>query len=435
MGLTRQVIVGNSAAGLSAVKAIREVDDSCPITLISMENCDGYSPVLLTYYLKGRIPREDLFIVGPNFYEVNRVKTMLGCEVTGLNPLRQVVHLKNGEEVGYDNLLIATGASPVSLEHSANTIDHLFYLRTIEDAEKILAKAKNVNRVIVIGAGLIGLQAAEAIFKESIQFTIIEWANHVLPQIADFTCASFIQKEIESRGMTVYLKKKVNSIVKVKDQVRVVTDSNDQLTADMVVIATEVRPNTEILEGSGIKINRGILVDETMRTNISHIFAAGDVCEAKNLITGMSEVVPNWSNACRQGRIAGLNMAGGEERFRGGLAENVTTIFGLTMASVGISEPPIGNEVTEIQFSNPVRRIYRKIILANNKMVGAVLLEDTEDAGILANFIRNRKDVSAWKEKLARSSFGTKELLLSLGRQQNSDLSIEEETCTAGWVP
>jgi NAD(P)H-nitrite reductase large subunit len=417
MGLTRQVIVGNSAAGLSAVKAIREVDDSCPITLISMENCNSYSPVLLTYYLKGKIPREDLFVVGPYFYEVNRVETMLGYEVTGLNPSRQVVHLKNGEEVEYDNLLIATGASPVSLEHSADTIDHLFYLRTIEDAERILAQAKNANRVIVIGAGLIGLQVAEAIFREGLQLTIIEWVNHILPQIADLTCASFIQKEVERRGITLYLERKVNRIVKAEDQVRVVTDSNEQLTADMVVIATGVRPNTEIFEGSGIKINRGILVDETMRTNISHIFAAGDVCEAKNLITGMSEVVPIWINACRQGRIAGLNMAGCDERFTGGLAENVTTIFGLIVASVGVSETPSGDGLKEIQFFNHARRIYRKMVLANNKIVGAVLMGDTEDAGILGSFIKSRKDVSACQEKLARSSFETKKLLLSLGRQ------------------
>lgn len=318
MGLTRQVIVGNSAAGLSAIKAIREVDDSCPITLISMESCDSYSPVLLTYYLKRRILREDLFIVGRNFYEVNRVDTMLGCMVIGITPSRQIVRLKSNEDVEYDNLLIATGASPVSIEHSVNAVKHLFYLRTIEDAEKILAQVKNVNRVIVIGAGLIGLQAAEAIFREGIQLTIIEWAKHVLPQIADFTCACLIQKEIERRGITLYLEKKVKSIIKVEDRVRVVTDSNEEFTADMVVIATGVRPNTKILEGSGINVKRGILVDETMRTNISHIFAAGDVCEAENLITGMSEVIPLWSNACRQGRIAGLNMAGGEERFGGG---------------------------------------------------------------------------------------------------------------------
>jgi nitrite reductase (NADH) large subunit len=415
MGLTKQVILGNSAAGLSASKAIREVDDSCPITLISGENCNSYSPVLLTYYLKGRISREDLFIVDPKFYELNRIETMLGYEVTGLNPSQQVVHLKNGEDVEYDNLLIATGASPVSLEHSANTIDHLFYLRTIEDAERILSWAKNANKVVVIGAGLIGLQVAEAIFREGIQLTIIEWTNHVLPQIADFNCASFIQKEIERRGITLYLEKKVHSIVKVEDRVRIVADSNEQLTADMVVIATGVRPNTKILEGSGIKINRGIVVDETMRTNIRQIFAAGDVCEARNLVTGKSQVIPIWSNACRQGRIAGLNMAGVEGKFAGGIAENVTTIFGLTVASVGLSELPSGDGIDEIQFCNPARKIYRKIIVSDNKLLGAVLLGDTEDAGILGNFIRNRKDVSPWQEYLARSSFESERLLLSWG--------------------
>jgi nitrite reductase (NADH) large subunit len=415
MGLTKQVILGNSAAGLSASKAIREVDDSCPITLISGENCNSYSPVLLTYYLKGRISREDLFIVDPKFYELNRIETMLGYEVTGLNPSQQVVHLKNGEDVEYDNLLIATGASPVSLEHSANTIDHLFYLRTIEDAERILSWAKNANKVVVIGAGLIGLQVAEAIFREGIQLTIIEWTNHVLPQIADFNCASFIQKEIERRGITLYLEKKVHSIVKVEDRVRIVADSNEQLTADMVVIATGVRPNTKILEGSGIRINRGIVVDETMRTNIRQIFAAGDVCEARNLVTGKSQVIPIWSNACRQGRIAGLNMAGVEGKFAGGIAENVTTIFGLTVASVGLSELPSGDGIDEIQFCNPARKIYRKIIVSDNKLLGAVLLGDTEDAGILGNFIRNRKDVSPWQEYLARSSFESERLLLSWG--------------------
>ena len=422
MGLTKQVIVGNSAAGLNALQAIREVDNSCPITLISIEDCWGYSPVLLTYYLKGIIPRENLFFVNHNYYEENRVETKLGCEVIGVNPSRQVVFLKDGEAVKYDNLLIATGASPVSLEHSADAVDHLFYLRTIEDAERILAQVKYANRVIIVGAGLIGLQAAEAIFREGIQLTIIEWTNHVLPQIADFTSASFIQKEIERRGIVVYLEKKVNKILKVADKVTVITDSNEQLTADMVVIATGVRSNTQILKNSGVQVNRGVVVDEAMRTNIDHIFAAGDVCEAKNLITGESQVIQIWSNACRQGRIAGLNMAGSAENFDGWLAENVTTIFGLTVASMGMSELPNRDGIEEIQFSNPARKIYRKIIVADNKLLGAVLLGDTQDAGILGSFIRNGKDVSSWKEYLARSSFETNKLLLSLGIEKNLNL-------------
>ena len=417
MGLTKQVIVGNSAAGLNAVQAIREIDDSCTITLISMEDCRSYSPVLLTYYLKGKIPREDIFIVNHDYYKENRVDAKLGCEVIGISPSRQVISIKDCEEIKYDNLLIATGASPVKLEHSEDTIDHLFYLRTIEDVEKILAQAKHADRIIVVGAGLIGLQAAEAIFHEGIQLTIIEWSNQVLPRIADFTSAGIIQKEIESRGISVYLEKKIDKIIKVAGKVKVVTGSNEQLTADMVVVATGVRPNCQFLESSGVKINRGIVVDGTMRTNIDHIFAAGDVCEAKNLITGKSDVIPLWGNACRQGRIAGLNMTGVKEKFDGGLAENVTTIFGLTVASVGLSEPPNGDGIEEIQFCNPARKIYRKIIVSDNKLLGAVLLGDTEDVGILGNFIRNRKEISPWQEDLARSSFESKRLLLSLGRE------------------
>ena len=191
--MVRQVIIGNSAAGLSAIKAIRQVDLSCPITLISAENYIAYSPVLLTYYLKGNISREDLFVVDSDFYELNRVITKFGSEAVAVDPFKQTVHLKDRAKVEYDNLLIATGASPI-IPSISQELDNVFSLRTIKDAEKILKCAKTAKEIIIVGAGLIGLQVADALLREQVKLTIIEWARQVFPESIDADCAALSKK-------------------------------------------------------------------------------------------------------------------------------------------------------------------------------------------------------------------------------------------------
>ena len=155
-------------------------------------------------------------------------------------------------------------------------------------------------------------------------------------------------------------------------------------------------------------------MDEQIRTNIENIFAAGDVSEGENLVTGKREILPTWSNACRQGRIAGLNMAGFQQRYEGGLRETITTVFGLTIAAVGLPKAPEEDGLMELQFSDPESKVYRKVLLADNRIVGAVLLNRTKDAGILGSLIRNGKDISLWKEGLAKTPFDMKKRLLSV---------------------
>jgi len=411
MGKARQVIIGNSAAGLSAVTAIREIDRTCPITLISTENYNAYSPVLLTYYLKGTRDKDNLFIVDSKFYKTNSVETMLGSKATEVNPLKQTVSLESGQEVKYDNLLIATGASPVSLPGAEDGLDNVFTLRTIDDAEDILETAKTAREIIIVGAGLIGLQVVGALFRKGCTFTLIEWSSQVLPELFDTASAAIIQKEIESHGVTVLLGKKVTGIRKTGKKPTVALDSGEELTADLVVVGVGLRPNIQLLRNSGIKINRGILVDEQLRTNISNVFAAGDVSEGKNIVTGRNEVLPNWPNACGQGRIAGLNMAGCEQEYEG-LGEAVTTIFGLTAVSIGLPKASKEDGLEELSFSDPQRKNYRKIIFAGNRVAGAVLLGKTADAGLLKNIIRNKRDISPWKVEIARMPLDMRKLLL-----------------------
>jgi NAD(P)H-nitrite reductase large subunit len=169
----------------------------------------------------------------------------------------------------------------------------------------------------------------------------------------------------------------------------------------MVIIGRGVDPNIEWLRNSGIGLNRGVLVDQFMRTNADNIFAAGDVTEGKNILTGEVEVMPGWGNARAQGRIAGLNMMGRQERYAGGFIENISTFFGLTVAAIGLVKMGDRNTIQELKFSDPRRKAYRNIFLTESKTAGAVLVGITEDVGIIRNLIRKKTTISRWKEEIA----------------------------------
>ena len=399
----KQVIIGNSAAGLSAVKAIRKKGCSSPITLISAENCNAYSPVLTIYYISHKIDRDSLFIANERFYRDYNVRTKLGNRAVGIDPSKQVVYLEDDTIVEYDNLLIATGASaksPDNIETDAS--EYVSTLRTIEDAEKIIKLSKDAKEIVVLGAGLVSLQAANAIFKEGVKVTFVVGSKQILSQNIDAECAAIIQRRLESRGVLFLFARDVRGIKREGNKAYVVTSSGEELPADLVVVGKGVKPNTELVVNSGVEVNEGILVDESMRTNIENIFAAGDVAEGKDLISGKTEVIANWPNACIQGEIAGLNMAGYLVRRKGQFKENITTLLGLTVASIGLSKSQNGN-FEELKYINPQREVYSKFLLDGNKIIGAVLLGKIQDVGVIRNCIENGIDISPWKDRIARA--------------------------------
>lgn len=411
----RQIIIGNSAAGISAIKGIREKDPACPITLISAENCNAYSPVLTPYYISHRISKDGLFIVDHRFYRDHNVRTMFGKKAVGVDPSRQVVYLEDNTKVEYDNLLIATGASPIlpdSIGTDAN--QYVSTLRKIEDAEKIIKLGEKAKEILVVGAGLLGLQVANAIFREGVKLTIVEYAEHILPEKIDAECAAIIQRRLECQGISFLFGRVVRGFKKKGDKVCVVTDRGEELKANLVVVGIGVKPNTELAtNSSGIEVKEGILVDEYMKTNLEKIFAAGDVTEGKNLISGQRQVIATWPNACVQGRVAGLNMAGYPISLEGGINENIVNMFGLTVTAIGLSKHTSAN-LEELKYFDPQREIYRNILLEDNRIIGAVLLGKAEDSGLILNFIQNRIDVSKWKGRIARAPLDAGKVLFSL---------------------
>ena len=399
------VIIGNSAAALSAIRAIRGKSSTHSITLISREDCCAYSPVLTTYYLSDRIPGGNLFIVDERFYRNAAVECVLGKEVVEVDPSKQVVVLDDGKKVDYDYMLIATGASPKTLEGIDSDIaKDLCYLRTIEDAKRIRGLSKRAKEIAIIGAGLVSMQIADALYKRGVHLTFVVGSKQVLIQNIDEDCAAIIQGQIGTSSDSSFLfGRNVSKIDKKNGKYKALLDTGEELIADMVIVGKGVKPNTQLVKNSGIGINKGVLVNELMRTNVEGIYAAGDVTEGKNRVTGKVESVPNWINACEQGRIAGLNMAGVEETFRGSVTENVTHLFGLAIAAIGMTKIKGENRhLEELKVVDLEKKLYRKMVVSGNRLIGAVLLGDIQDMGVIRNIIVNSVDISPFKSDMPK---------------------------------
>ena len=402
MGKARQVIIGNSAAALGAVKAIRRFDGSCPVTMISADNCLAYSPVLLPYYIAGKIGRDGLFVVNADFYKRNRVKLILGNEVVNVDTKDQKVHLNDGSVLEYDNLLIASGSAPEKLSAIGEHMARVMTLRTIDDAQKIVEISKSAKDILISGAGLASLEVANALRRGDRKVTVMAKSKQILSRNADAECASIIQSEIEKSGISFLLGRDVTEIAPCKDRIRVLSDMGDKITVDMVIVGKGVSPNVHFLSDKRVKIDRGILVNEKMETNIANVYASGDVAQSKSLLTNDYRVFANWPSACIEGDVAGLNMVGRVTRLPGEVGYNVLPIFNRTVAFLG--ETKANSPAVEIvKYSDEKKSIYRKFILRDNRIIGAILLEAFQDVGIVLNLITRCVDVSRRKDELANN--------------------------------
>lgn len=294
------MIVGNSAAALSAIRAIRERRQDYSITLISREDCCAYSPALTTHYLSDQMPEEKLFIVDEGFYKRAGVECVLGTEAVELDPKRQVVVLNDGKRIDYDRVLIATGASPKILESAyAGIAGDICYLRTVGDARRIKRLSRQAKEIMIVGAGLVSMQIADALYRPGIHLTFVVGSRQVLGQNVDEDCAAIIQEQTaSSSGGTFLFGRNVTHIDRANGGYRTLLDTGEELAADMIIVGKGVEPNARWARNGGIHTNQGILVDEFMRTNLEGVYAAGDVTEARNRVTGLLEPVPNWINAC-----------------------------------------------------------------------------------------------------------------------------------------
>lgn len=386
------VIIGNSAAGLSALQAIRERDKTGSITVVSEEVYDAYSRPLISYYLKDKVTYEKMLLRAPGFMEDNNVKLIKGVKATNVTPDKKTVSLADGTKLPYDRLLLATGSVPFvpPVEGMAKQ-ENVFTFLDLGNSDKIKKYVRPGMRAVVIGGGLIGLKAAEGLHKVCPDVTVLELADRILPTILDAQGAAVVTRRLVENGINLMTG---NTAVKINgtDKVESLTlKSGETLPCDILVMAVGVRPNTELAKLAGIEVGRGIITDEHMRTSVADIYAAGDVTESLDTLDGSKKILALWPNAVQQGKAAGDSMAGGDRAFGGAFAINAIDFFDMRISTCGIT----GTE--ENGFVNIVRAdetSYRRFVTKDDTLKGYIIIGDISRAGLYTSLIRNGMKLS-----------------------------------------
>ncbi len=414
------VIIGNSVAAVGAVRGIRNHDNDGTITVISRENHIAYGRPLISYLLGGTITEKRMAYLPEDFYEKNRVNLLLGSEVTGVDGDKKRVKLASGDTIPFDKLLIATGGDPfVPPIEGMPGKEKVFTFTTWDDAAKLKGLAYDINRVVVIGGGLIGLKAAEGLYQLEKKVTIVELADRILSAAFDRTAGRIVAKKMKANGIDVITEDTVVRIEGEGGEITGVTlKSGDFIPCDTVIVAIGVRPAAGFLKGSKVEVNRGIVVDDRMESSVKGIYAAGDVAEARDFFTSSKNPMPIWPDAYIQGDVAGVSMAGKDKGYLGGLAMNSIELFKVPTISMGITNPADEKEFEILTYQDQENYQYRKIVLKGNLLVGAVLVGAVDRAGIFAGLIREKIDVTPFKDKLLAVDFGfvhlTKEIRSTL---------------------
>lgn len=402
------VIIGNSVAAVGAIRGIRKVDTRGHITVLSRENHTAYGRPLISYLLGGTVSEKRMPYLPTDFYEKNQVNLRLGAEVVGVDGAARSIALAGGETVPFDKLLIATGGDPFvpPIEGMAGK-EKVFTFTTWDDAAKLKGLAYDIEKVVVIGGGLIGLKAAEGLNQLDKQVTIVELADRILSAAFDRTAGRIVAKKMKANGIEVVTEDTVVRIDGDGSEITGVTlKSGDFIACDTVIVAIGVRPAAGFLKGSGVEVNRGVVVGDNMETSVAGVFSAGDVAEARDFFSGNKSPMPIWPDAYIQGDVAGISMAGGEKAYEGGLAMNSIELFKVPTISMGITNPEAGNRFEVLTYQDLEKYEYRKIVLENGLLVGVVMVGNVDRAGIFAGIIRGKLPVAPFKEHLLTPDFG-----------------------------
>jgi NADPH-dependent 2,4-dienoyl-CoA reductase/sulfur reductase-like enzyme len=401
------VIIGNSVAAVGAIRGIRSFDPEGNITVVSREKYPAYGRPLISYLLGGLITEKRMNYLPEDFYEKNRINLLLGTEVTGIDTEKKTVKIGK-ESLPFDRLLVATGGDPfVPPMEGLSGKENVFTFTTWDDAAKLKGIASDIGHAVVVGGGLIGLKAAEGLHLLGKKVTIIELADRILSAAFDRYAGRIVAKKMKANGIEVVTEETVVRVEGEGARIDGVTlKSGDFIPCDTVIVAIGVRPACTFLKGSGVEVNRGVVVDDRMETSISGIYAAGDVAEARDFFSGQKNPMPIWPDAYIQGDVAGVSMAGGEKGYGGGLAMNSIEFFKVSTISMGVTNPPEDAGYEILTYQDPENYRYRKVVLQEGRVAGAVFVGDVDRAGIFAGLIRERIEVEPFREHLLSPEFG-----------------------------
>ncbi len=398
------VIIGNNVAGTTLAKALRDADANAEVDMYTDETTPYYPRPKLIDYLEGKVQEKDMLFYPLEWYEKNRLTLRLDSKVERIDPSGKKVLVK-GAWVPYGALVLATGSSAFVPPFKGLPKKNVFTLRTIEDARSISEAAVRSKHAIVIGGGLLGLESARSVCSSNpdLKVTILEYAEHLLMRQLDHEGADILQAWIEGTGAKVVTKAETDEILG-QDSVSGVKLKNGRvIEGDMVIISAGARANLGLAKDAGLKVNRGVVVDSSLRTSDPSIYAIGDVSEFEGRVWAM---IPP---ALDQARVAAKKILGqpGPE-YKGTVPSNTLKVTGLDLTSVGTvrsAHDPPEPGFEEIRAVTLDRKVYKKFIIKDDRMVGAIILGTRKEAMKVTKIVKDGDSVAAFKDRLSDPSY------------------------------
>ncbi len=399
------LIIGNSAAGLQALRTLRKHDRQRSIAIIDREDWPAYWRVLTPYYIGGHIEQSGLDIVDNSFYQQLGVSTIFGQAVVAVDPEGHQVELADGRKVGFGKLLLGNGAEArtLSVQSSRSCV-----LRHMADAERLVELLAGARSVTAIGAGLVSLPLLSHA-DEEMEKHLIVGSNRIFSRVVDAEAAAILEEHLTAKGLQIHKQNDVETIAE-GERLQLKLRNGGQLSTDLLIVGKGVAPNTQLAATAGLALNDGVLIDPFCRSSHPDVFAAGDVAEGADFVSGEKTIQGNWMTAVEQGENAALNMLGKEVAYEGSLKNNITEIFGIDVAAVGYC---YDDAPETICVWNSGTGRFRKVFLdEQQRVIGATMIGETNDSGLYYQLVRTR------------SRFPGKGLLGSTARQTQVELRL-----------
>ncbi len=392
--MTQHVIIGAGPAGIIAAETLRKLDSASQITVIGSEPEPPYSRMAIPYYLINDIKESGTYLRKSSNHFADRNIEIIQQRVNTVDDKQHSLSLQNGNTINYDKLLIASGSHAVTPTLPGIDAPYVHNCWTLEDARNIVKLATENANVVLVGAGFIGCIILEALAKRKVQLSVVEMENRMVPRMMDDESGSLIKKWCENQGINVYTSTRVEEI----DNNTVRLSDGESLKADLVIMATGVKPNTNFLEGTDVKIEDGVLVNEFLQTDCDDIYAAGDVAQGKDFSTNNYSVQAIQPTAADHGRIAANNMLGNKLRHQGSINMNVLDTMGLISSSFGLWMGAESGDSAKL--SDPDRFRYLNLQFQDDVLIGASSLGLTEHVGVVRGLIQSKTKLGKWKSRL-----------------------------------
>ncbi|MFZ5449331.1 MAG: NAD(P)/FAD-dependent oxidoreductase [Thermodesulfobacteriota bacterium] len=399
--MTAYLILGNGVAGNAAAENIRKYDREGKIAIFSREDRPFYYVPALPEYLAGEKQADQIIIHPQSWYDQHRIDLHLATPVSKIDAFQKVVETDKGSFF-FDKLLLATGGKAFIPPIKGADSPGVFTLKTLADADRIKEAAAKAKTAVLIGGGLLGLEAGNGLRKLGLAVIVVEFFPRLLPRQMDVPGAALLQQQMEEMGFTFHLGATTEEIVLMADGLQVCLKGGEKITGDLVLISAGVRPDLTLAQALGLEVDKGVKVDDTMKTSRDGIYAAGDLIEHRGRMYGI------WPAAQEQGQVAGAAMAGQAAKYEGTLPSNVLKVVGIDLVAAG--DIDADGKLEAIIHQDTAKKTYRKLVIQDNCLAGAILLGDIRGSAEIQAAIKAKKDIGALKNDLAQADFDFKRL-------------------------